>query len=499
MKAILLCAGLGQRCRPVTDVCPKALLPVQGKALLEHTLDLLHTHDVHDITLVVGHLAEHFRPLAVRHGAELRFNPDFSTRNNHSSLFVALDKLEDCLIIDGDLFFLHDWFSFLQPGVSQFISQPTRKGNEWRLELDADSRVTGVSKWQPDGYGMIGVSYWTGEAATMLAKEIEQCAQSEALRDEYWEDAALRVLTQTPVYATCLPDTFVQEIDTLADAMAFGLLNDQAIATLSSPGFAPVKLKGLTNDTWLIHDISGLARVLRIPGRGTERYIDREAEPAIVAQLHGRNVTPRTDFLSAGFKLTDYLAGHRVSAPHDMNPSYFAALAHLLQILHSIPYSKDSTILPLFIAPEIWRYEKLARISLPENQRVTLLQWAEEFDATPPVLSHRDLLLENILVSGDGGRDMRFIDFEYAGYTHPLWDAASFLLESGIQCAPREAFLQEAHITDAAALTRMEILVDYIWGLWGLVNGYDAYGQNRLERSRRTWDAHHKASTCGFL
>lgn len=41
MKALLLCAGLGTRLRPITDTIPKCLVPINGKPLLQYWLENL--------------------------------------------------------------------------------------------------------------------------------------------------------------------------------------------------------------------------------------------------------------------------------------------------------------------------------------------------------------------------------------------------------------------------------------------------------------------------
>lgn len=60
MDAIIMCAGLGTRMRPITNTIPKPLVPIAGRSSLERTLDIL-PEEVDRIILVVGYLAEQIK------------------------------------------------------------------------------------------------------------------------------------------------------------------------------------------------------------------------------------------------------------------------------------------------------------------------------------------------------------------------------------------------------------------------------------------------------
>lgn len=56
MKAMILAAGRGERMRPLTDTCPKPLLPVAGKPLIVWHLEALAAAGVREVVINHAHL-----------------------------------------------------------------------------------------------------------------------------------------------------------------------------------------------------------------------------------------------------------------------------------------------------------------------------------------------------------------------------------------------------------------------------------------------------------
>ncbi len=57
-KGIILAAGDGDRLGPLTAICPKVLLPVNGKQLIGYPIEALAAVGVRDIAIVVGYLGD---------------------------------------------------------------------------------------------------------------------------------------------------------------------------------------------------------------------------------------------------------------------------------------------------------------------------------------------------------------------------------------------------------------------------------------------------------
>ena len=58
LDAVLMAGGKGERLRPLTEKTPKPLLPVGGKAIIDHNIDRLISYGVQHISVTVNYLRE---------------------------------------------------------------------------------------------------------------------------------------------------------------------------------------------------------------------------------------------------------------------------------------------------------------------------------------------------------------------------------------------------------------------------------------------------------
>ena len=93
-RAIIMAAGFGSRFVPLTFETPKGLLEVFGERMIERQIKQLHEAGINDIIIVVGYLKEHFDYLIDKYDVKLIFNPDYSFKNNLSTLYHVREYID---------------------------------------------------------------------------------------------------------------------------------------------------------------------------------------------------------------------------------------------------------------------------------------------------------------------------------------------------------------------------------------------------------------------
>ena len=106
MKAVILAAGEGRRCRPLTQNRSKVMLPVGNRPFMEHVILALAANDVRDLVVVVGYQKErvmdHFGD-GLNYGVDITYVTQDEQLGTADALARAESHIDDTfLVLNGD-------------------------------------------------------------------------------------------------------------------------------------------------------------------------------------------------------------------------------------------------------------------------------------------------------------------------------------------------------------------------------------------------------------
>jgi thiamine kinase-like enzyme len=272
------------------------------------------------------------------------------------------------------------------------------------------------------------------------------------------------------------------------------------------------RLGGLTNRVYRVGP-----HVLRIPGQGTEEYINRanEAASAIIAAKAG--VSPRVLHADAktGIMVTELIVATTMSPEHFK--TRFGAPARAGVALHKLHASGGKFPFRFELFAMIDDYLKVLstkNVDLPDGyhdvvREAEIIRQALAGKPAPLAPCHCDPLCENFL---DDGTRMWIVDWEYSGMNDPMWDLGDLSVEANFSNEQDIEMLYayfggEPPTQDYARMVIYKAMCDLLWTLWGLIqhanknpaDDFMAYASNRFNRCKRLMGSSDFAGHVGVL
>lgn len=149
--AVILAAGLGSRLNSVTeDNIPKGMLEIEGKSLVERSINNLFENGIERIIIVTGHLNNYYDALCEKYeNIKTIKNSNYVNTGSMASLAVAKDLIkEDFLLLESDLIYEKRAIKELQYIDKKdcvLLSGKTNSGDEVYIEV-RDNSIYKVSK-----------------------------------------------------------------------------------------------------------------------------------------------------------------------------------------------------------------------------------------------------------------------------------------------------------------------------------------------------------------
>ncbi|MDF3154360.1 phosphotransferase family protein [Mesorhizobium sp. XAP10] len=258
------------------------------------------------------------------------------------------------------------------------------------------------------------------------------------------------------------------------------------------------RLGGLTNLVFKAGDFC-----LRIPGKGTEEYINRANEAVAAREAAKAGVSPEVLHVDAGTGLmvTRYIAGAETMSEEKfkVRPGSPARAGEAFRKLHN-----SGAVFPfrfeLFaMIDDYLKVLSTKEIALPAGYHDVVrdagtVRSALAAHPLPLVACHCDPLCENFL---DTGERMWIVDWEYSGMNDPLWDLGDLSVEGKFDLAQDEEMMHayfggEARPAQRGRIVIYKAMCDLLWTLWGLiqlannnpVDDFRAYADGRFARCK---------------
>ncbi len=173
-KAVILAGGKGTRMRPLTYEIPKPLIPVQGKPLVQHILDLLAKYNIRDIIFSIGYLGDKIKEYfgnGHKFGFDITYVEEENELGTAGPLNLMRDRLsEPFVMFNGDILVNIDLFDFImfhtkEGGLATIALKPVKDPSRYGVvHLKGNQIVEFIEK--PDKtirYGLINAGVYVME------------------------------------------------------------------------------------------------------------------------------------------------------------------------------------------------------------------------------------------------------------------------------------------------------------------------------------------------
>ena len=215
MQAIILAAGMGKRLRSYTKDATKCMVKVNGKTLIEYTIEALVAHKISRLVVVVGYKGQLLKDFIASkfnennlNGMKIEYieNPVYDTTNNIYSLYLAGSEMakEDTILLESDLIFKPEILTKLitSPDQNLAVVSPFEPWMDGTCTLlDEERYITGILdkvrfNWSETGdyYKTVNIYKFSKEFTRQYYLPFLDAYQKAFGKNEYYEQV-LKVIS----------------------------------------------------------------------------------------------------------------------------------------------------------------------------------------------------------------------------------------------------------------------------------------------------------------
>ena len=151
-----MAAGTSSRFAPLSYETHKSLLTVRGEVLIERQIRQIRDAGIDSVVLVGGYMKERFAYLREKFGVTIVDNPEYTCRNNHSSIYAARHLLGNSYICSSDNYFSRNPFESCVDDAYYAALYAAGPTSEWCVYEGDDGYIDRVSVGGENAWYMMG-------------------------------------------------------------------------------------------------------------------------------------------------------------------------------------------------------------------------------------------------------------------------------------------------------------------------------------------------------
>ena len=220
-NAIIMAAGVSSRFAPLSYEKPKALITVNGEVLIERQIRQLREVGINEIVVVVGYKKEQFYYLKEKFGVIIVENPEYNTRNNNASIYVAQKYIHNSYICSADNYFTQNPFTKMVEESFYSVVYSNGKTDEWCVDIDDNEYITGVKIGGENSWYMLGHVFWSESFSEKFLGILNDEYNLPQTKNLLWESIYINHIDELKMKIKKYDDNYIFEFDTLDELRKF--------------------------------------------------------------------------------------------------------------------------------------------------------------------------------------------------------------------------------------------------------------------------------------
>lgn len=514
--AVILAAGENREFN-----VPVANLEIEGKSILKRNIEILKEEGIKKFYIIVGFKANEIKE-NFKDDLTIRFieNEKFRWTGNMESLALIRDSIkEDFLLVEGDI--LIESLGLRSILNSEFrdcilITNESGSGDEGFVQIKNNCLFKlgkDIHQFNKIDGEMIGISKISYKLFKMMCNEYKEninpylnyeymlldvsrnyIVNCVKIDDLAWGEVDNRIQYEklkNYIYPKIRRKEIKFKKEYISNILRECLdLNNCIVSDV-------IRIGGMTNRNYKV-SFNDSNVILRIPGIGTEKMINRKSEIRNCNLIRNKKIDAEILYINedSGIKISKCIDGAETltgrSAKKEEN---IKLVTEILRKLHDSDVNMENEFNPF---NEIKRYEEIIKefkgtfyegYEFIRNDIMRIEEYMKK-NGYNKVPCHNDTLPDNFIKDNNG--KLYLIDWEYSGLNDNMWDVAAYSLESEFIETDDDLLLRyylKGNIdkTSRRRFLMNKILQDMLWSLWTIIKEHegDNFGTYGIDRYKR--------------